>query len=76
MSDHLDWVEDAPDYQTQVFYTDDASDPDAEHPTEWVIFRRSDGEQVATGWGRSPQHARELVKETLARLRSTQVGDE
>lgn len=57
------------EYQTQIFYTDDPVAPDDEHPTEWVILRISDGEQVATGWSSTPRRAREDISDTLARLR-------
>ncbi len=57
------------DCQTLVLYTDDASDPDADHPTEWTIFRHTDGQQLATGWGRSPNDARATVAARLAQLR-------
>jgi len=57
------------EYQTQILYTDDPVAPDDEHPTEWVIFRISDGEQVATGWSLTPRQAREDVRSALTGLR-------
>ena len=71
MSEHTDWITNDGKYQTQVYYTDDGSDPTGDHPTEWTIFRLSDGQQIATGWGRSPVDARKTVKAKLAELRSS-----
>lgn len=75
MSEHQHWITKDGEYQTQVFYTSDADDPDADHPTEWVIFRLCDGGQVAKGWGSTPRQAREKVKEALSLLRSNDLKD-
>jgi hypothetical protein len=66
MSEHQHWIVNSGDYQTQVFYTDDAADPDAQHPTEWVLLRISDGEQVAGGWGSTPREARDRAAAAMA----------
>ncbi len=70
MSEHQHWIVNDGEYQTQAFYTDDASDPDADHPTEWTIIRRIDGHQLAIGWGRSTNDARAAVAARLAQLRA------
>ncbi|WP_338664324.1 hypothetical protein VQH23_03980 [Pararoseomonas sp. SCSIO 73927] len=74
MSDHQHWICNHSDYQTQIFYTDDAVDPDKDHPTEWMIFDRASGDRVATGWGRTPRQAREIVEQKLAELRASKAS--
>jgi len=69
MPDHQHSVCNHPDYQTQVLYTDDAADADADQATEWLIFELSSGDQVANGWGRTPRGAREMVEKKLTELR-------
>lgn len=70
MHEHLHLITNHGDYQSKVFYTDDPPDPDAHHPTEWIILRMSDHAQVATGWASTPKQAREKVDLALAELRS------
>ncbi len=60
-------------YQLRIFYTDDPVAPDDPHETEWVIFRISDSEQVATGWGPTPRQAHQEGQAALARLRGDQI---
>ena len=72
MADETHWTIVGPDFEATVFYTDDPVDPDAEHATEWVIRARTNAEEIARGWGRTPRHAREVVNVKLAELRARQ----
>lgn len=74
MPDHQHWVRHDADYQTQVLYTDDAADADADQATEWLIFELSSGDQVANGWGRTPSGAREAAEKKLTELRTADAS--
>ena len=73
-SENQHWIVNDGDYQTQIFYTDDPPDPDAENPTEWALFCRKDGRQLASGWGETPRRAREQASVALVAARKGEGG--